>query len=375
MKTGNAHFATLFKKYRLRSEIRTLSEFGDLLAEEGYVYESSLFTRWENGERYPKKRETIIAILRIFAKRGGIWLIEDANSLLESVEQRDLNIQEAVALKSLFISEAQQPQQSIPSSFLSSRRNITKLLIGLFILGLICWTGIGLFFVNSNKTISSQRSQKLIVGTDPTLSPMEYLKQGQLVGYDIDLAHVIAKELDAEVVFKTIVFDDLFTALEEKQVDIVISAVSITEERRQKFDFSAPYLNTGQVIITRRNSTAINSTADLQGKKIAVQRGTTNEEEALKYTTPNLVIRFEDFVQATQALMEGTVDAVFTDLPNGIGITSTHPELKIAGEPFTDEYYAILLRKNDPLTNEVNEALNRLASEGILVELKQKWID
>ena len=91
-------FAQLFKKYRLRSEIETLSEFGDLLAEEGFVYETSLFTRWQKGDRIPKERAVLLAILSVFMKRGGIVSIEEANSLIESVNQRSLTYEESSSL-------------------------------------------------------------------------------------------------------------------------------------------------------------------------------------------------------------------------------------------------------------------------------------
>ena len=75
-------FAALFKKYRLRSEIETLSEFGDLLAEEGIVYETSLFTRWQNGERVPRDRKTLLTMVRVFSKKGGVKFLHEANHLL-----------------------------------------------------------------------------------------------------------------------------------------------------------------------------------------------------------------------------------------------------------------------------------------------------
>src|SRR3989338_11294469 len=83
-------FATLFKKYRLRSEIETLSEFGDLLAQEGIVYETSLFTRWQKGERVPKDRKVILTILGLFVKLGGLQTIEECNSFFEAANQRNL---------------------------------------------------------------------------------------------------------------------------------------------------------------------------------------------------------------------------------------------------------------------------------------------
>src|SRR3989344_9053461 len=99
--SDNAQFATLFKKYRLRSEIETLSEFGDLLAQEGLVYETSLFTRWQKGERVPKDRKILLAILKIFIKKCGIKSIDEANELLESSGQGYLTQSEVKSLSNL----------------------------------------------------------------------------------------------------------------------------------------------------------------------------------------------------------------------------------------------------------------------------------
>lgn len=217
--------------------------------------------------------------------------------------------------------------------------------------------------------------KKLVVGTDPTLQPMEYSENGKLLGYDIDLANFIGKELGVEVEFKNVVFDNIFTALEQKQIDMIISAVTITPERQQKYDFSSPYLNAGQVILTKKDNTSIKSTSDLKGKKIATQKGTTNEASAVKYTSDNLVIRYDDFEQATKALVNEEVDALFTDLPSGKGITLANPTLKIASDPFTNEYYGIVFRKEDPILEKVNQALDSIRVKGFLTDLKQKWLD
>lgn len=217
--------------------------------------------------------------------------------------------------------------------------------------------------------------QKLVVGTDPTYPPMESLENNKLTGYDIDLANFIGKELGAEIEFRQIVFDDLFTALEKKEIDMIISTVTVTDERKQKYDFSEPYLQGGQVLLTKKDNSAIITTTDLKGKKVGVQKGTTMEAEALKYTTDNMVIRFPDSVQATAALVKGDVDAISADLPGAKGITIANPTLKIAGDPFTQEYYAIVFRKGDPSIGEINKALSSLKVKGILADLKQQWLD
>lgn len=260
--------------------------------------------------------------------------------------------------------------------------NLGVILIILFIAGLLFAAWYFQKQIQKTNTLSSEPQpiatvlpKKIVIGTDPTLEPMEYEEEGKLVGYDIDLANFIGKELGAEVEFKNVVFDNIFTSLEEKQIDMIISAVTITPERQQKYDFSNQYLNAGQVILTQKDDNSIKSTADLKGKIIATQKGTTNEESALKYTSDNLVLRYPDFEQATQALITGKADALFTDLPSAKGITLANPTLKIASDPFTNEYYGIVFRKGDPLLNPVNQALDSIRVKGFLTDLKQKWLD
>ncbi len=227
--------------------------------------------------------------------------------------------------------------------------------------------------ISSNTTNIAQPT-KLIIGTDPTLPPMEYIENGMLTGYDIDFAYFMAKELGAQVEFKNIGFDNLFPAIEQKQIDMIISAVTITDERKQKYGFSDPYLNAGQVIITKKTTTDITSTTNLSGKKVGVQQGTTNETEALKYTKERMVIRFKDFEEAAKVLEVGNIDAIITDLPNAKGIVSKNKAFKIASDPFTFEYYGIVFRKdNTELITKINKALAALHQKGILEDLKQKW--
>lgn len=232
-------------------------------------------------------------------------------------------------------------------------------------------SGVG---INVQKILDSGM---LTIGTDATYAPMEYLDEsGKLVGYDVDLGSRIAQELGIETEFKNIAWDDLFQALVNGDVDMIIAGVSITEERKVLYDFSEPYLNAGQVIITQKTDTSIKATSDLAGKKIGVQSETTNEEEALRYTLPELVIGYKDFDLATKALVEGKVDAIFSDLTNAKSIISNNYSLKIASEPFTSDYYGIVIRKGEAdLKEKVDTILNTLRQRGILTLLKQKWLE
>lgn len=111
MTKSNQRFASLFKKYRLRSEIETLAEFGDLLAQEGIVYENSLFTRWQKGERVPSDRKVIVTIIRLFIKLGGIQTLQECNSFFEALNQKDLTKEELQLLFPYFKLESRNNTQ------------------------------------------------------------------------------------------------------------------------------------------------------------------------------------------------------------------------------------------------------------------------
>ncbi len=363
-------FAELFKKYRLRAEFETIASFSNALSEKGFFYEESIFSHWQKGTRTPTDRKLMLAIIGIFVERQAIKTREEADEVLASAGLGNLTEQEGERL-----------DVTIRKSSPPLRRyvifGIGTILLTLFLFGLVF-----VYFQSQRNYVSSPHTvpsavtepKKLVIGIDATLEPMEYLENGKLVGFDVDLGKNLAKELDADIEFRNIIFDDLFNALDQRQINMVISAVTITEERQQKYDFSDPYLNAGQVIIMRKENKTIRSIADLQGKKIATQTGTTNEQEALKHTSDRLVMRYPDFVQATQALIDGKVDALFTDLPNAKGITSKNSDLKIVSAPFTKEYYGIVFLKGDPSVTQINEALAVLRKKGVLDQLEKKWL-
>ncbi len=219
--------------------------------------------------------------------------------------------------------------------------------------------------------------EKIIVGTDSTFPPMEYKDENdELVGFDIDLVKNIAEEMGTTVEFQTLSWDNIFDDLEAGKIDMIASSVSITDERRERFIFSEPYINAGQVVVARASDETIRMPEDLSGKKVGVQRGTTNEVEAAKYTTDENIIRYDDFQLAAQDLVNGQVDAILSDLPGAKGIVNEHPELKIASDPFTNDFYGITFKKdNTQLRDAVNTALDSLSQKGILNSLKEQWLN
>ncbi len=218
--------------------------------------------------------------------------------------------------------------------------------------------------------------KNIVVGIDATFAPMEYKDDnGDYVGFDVDLVKNIADELGANVQFENIAWDNIFDDLEAGKIDMIASSVSITDERTERFIFSQPYINAGQVVVTASGS-AITKPEDMSAKKVGVQRGTTNESEAAKYTTDDLIIRYDDFQLAAQDLVDGKVDAILSDLPGAKGIISEHPELKISSDPFTNDFYGVTFKKdNTELRDAVDKALDSLRQKGVLNSLKEQWLN
>lgn len=367
-------FAELFKKYRLRAEFATFAEFGDALSEKGYYYEDSIFSHWQKGTRIPTERKLVLAIIGIFIDKHAITTLKEINEFLAVTSLGYLTEEEEEQFKKKINHTSHNP---------ISRFKIFGVLIISFIVLL------GLFFFYSYVQSHSQKDyeespptvpsavtepKKLVIGVDATLDPMEYLENDHLVGFDVDLGRYLAKELGADIEFRNIVFDNLFNSLEQRKINMIISAVTITGERKKTYDFSEPYLNAGQVIITKKTNKIIKGVADLKGKRIATQTGTTNEQEALKHTLDRLVIRYPDFVHATNALINGEADALFTDLPNATGIIAKNSDLKMISPPFTQEYYGIVFIKGDPSVTQINDAIASLRQKGILNKLEKKWL-
>jgi ABC-type amino acid transport substrate-binding protein len=228
--------------------------------------------------------------------------------------------------------------------------------------------------------------QKLLVGTENTYQPMEFLdpQTKSLTGFDVDLAKEIAKEFNVPVEFKTIDFDSIFAPqnlggknmLTNGDVDMLIDSVTITAQRQKAYLFSDPYLQVGQVALTKSDDTTIQSVADLHGKRIAVETSTSNQSLALSYTTSDKVVGVDNFPAAAQAVIDGQADAMLTDLTNAKGIILSHPGLKIATDPLTNEAYGIVISNNKKdLLTQINQILDTLRQRGTLEQLKQKWLE
>jgi len=244
-------------------------------------------------------------------------------------------------------------------------------LLGIILLG-------GYYYMGSQEEvvlINTISQGVLTVGTNTPYEPMEYVDEnGMYAGYDIDVIKNIAKNLGLTVVFKEYVWEELFESLSNKEVDVIISAITITSERSESMLFSIPYFNGGQSIVVKKTNTDIISEINLESKKIAVGSGTIGEDEAKKYTSSDLVIGFDDIELAFDSLIADEVDAVIVDYIVASVEVGQHEELKLAGEPFTQEYYGIATSlENRDLIENINYQIREMTREGDFSKLQVKW--
>lgn len=222
----------------------------------------------------------------------------------------------------------------------------------------------------------SKEKTEYIFGTDATWPPFEYIdEQGNLTGFDVELVELIGEKVGKNFVVKNIPWDTIFAGLLNGQYDAVASGVTITEDRMKTIDFSTVYAKVGQVVIVPTDS-AITGIDDLAGKKVGVQIGTTGDLALDEYGTDTK--RYDDIGLAIEDMLNGNLEAAVCDSTIAADFVLKNDKysslLKIAGEPFTAEEYAIGVKKgNTELLDLINEGIEKAKADGSFDELKAKW--
>lgn len=222
---------------------------------------------------------------------------------------------------------------------------------------------------------TSEATKKLIVGTSADFPPYEFHKvidgKDTIVGFDIDIAKEIATDMGAELEVKDLPFDSLLNELSSGRVDLVISGLSPTEERKKAIELSDIYYKAEQAIVVREADKEKYSTMDaVKNAKIGVQTGSIQEEiakeiEGAQITSLGKIAEIVLQLQTNRvdvAILEGPVAKSFVQNVSGLVITDAKPEAE-------DDGYAIGIKKgNTELLEQVNSTLSRLDSEGKIDE-------
>lgn len=226
---------------------------------------------------------------------------------------------------------------------------------------------------------------KLVAVGECTFAPFEYVDEetGEPAGFDVDLIKAIAEASNFEVEYKNLDWNSLIAALQTKEADLVVSGMTITDERALEVKFSDPYFESGQAWCVEEDS-PIKTLDDLSGKTVAVQINTTADYAAQRLDEkfkedgkPGLGIkRLEQAADVFNELKVKGVDAVISDIPVIQEYLKNNPDSGvIIPEPaFTVEYYGIAMRKQDKEIHDlVNKGLAKIKASGGYDELYEKY--
>ncbi|RQP23841.1 basic amino acid ABC transporter substrate-binding protein [Piscinibacter terrae] len=219
----------------------------------------------------------------------------------------------------------------------------------------------------------------LAVGTDAAYAPFESQNEkGEIVGFDIDVVKAVAAKAGLEVKFVNTPWEGIFNALNQGDRDLLVSAITITDQRKQTMDFSSPYFDAVQLIAVKADA-KVAKFDDLKPLKVGVQTGTTGDEAVSKLQgkTSTNIKRFESTPLALKELEAGGLDAVVADNGVVINYVANNAGAKfktVSDTSFTPEQYGLAVKKgNAELLAKVNKGLADIKSDGTYDNLYKKY--
>ena len=221
------------------------------------------------------------------------------------------------------------------------------------------------------------QNKELVVGSSATYRPFAYESPTkEIVGYDVDMIKAIAQKAGLQIKIVNTPWTGIFAALNNGDVDLVISGVTINDNRKQSYDFTTPYFEARQLIAVHSNSTA-KGLKDLAGKKIGVVTGSTGDDMASREfgkTNPD-IRRFESTPVVISELANNGLDAAIGD--NGVIAfrTQEHKQLKtVSDASFPKEYFGIVVKQgNKDLLVKLNAGLAAVKADGSYATIYKKW--
>ncbi len=236
-------------------------------------------------------------------------------------------------------------------------------------LSLLC-----LFALNSCGSSSDETTLTVAVSADNP--PYEFIQDGKIVGLDVEIIEALGAALGKKVIIKNLDFPGLFPALSSKNIDCVISAISVTEARKEHFDFTDVYASSPMSMIVR-DADGFKTIDDLNGKTIGVQLGTTWEIEAKKIaeTHPGTIIRsLSNNLVLIEELKSGSVDAVLLEKMQVAEFIKNNSGLSFFDPAGLSSDFAIVLNKGSDLLPKLNKAIGELQKNGKLETIINRWL-
>ncbi|WP_459615061.1 transporter substrate-binding domain-containing protein [Bordetella sp. 2513F-2] len=221
----------------------------------------------------------------------------------------------------------------------------------------------------------AQAADTIRAVTDATFPPMEFVKDGKRTGFDIELVEALGQAMGKKIEWIDIDFKGLIPAIQAGRADIAVSAIYITDARKQVVDFTDPYYAGGLVVLTKKDG-PIKSLKDLDGRKVSVQVG-TKSVNFLKENHPKVErVEVEKNQEMFNLVQIGRADAAVTGKPAAKLFAQSTTDLTVLDEQLTTEDYGIAVSKRTPeLTRDLNAALATLKQDGTYARIVNKWFE
>lgn len=221
--------------------------------------------------------------------------------------------------------------------------------------------------------------RRVVVALENGYVPFSYIRTDtrEAVGWDYDALHELGRRLNFTPDFREIAWDSLIQGVATGQFDIAADGITITPERAQVVDYSAPYLTIRQRLLIRADETRFDTMrafAALPDTRIGAQKGNTNYGVSEKLVGPRRVAAYDGFGELIQALLTRDVDAVIVDDVTGYGFVRLNPgKLRLTADSLEEQELGFIFPKNSPLREAVNAALAAMKADGALERLNAKW--
>ncbi|MEI7352903.1 arginine ABC transporter substrate-binding protein, partial [Pectobacterium parmentieri] len=225
---------------------------------------------------------------------------------------------------------------------------------------------------------SATAADTIRFASSATYPPFESLDaSNEIVGFDMDLAKALCKQMQATCTFTNQAFDSLIPALKFRRYDAVISGMDITPERSKQVAFTQPYYANSAVVIAQKGK--FSDFAAMKGKRIGMENGTTHQKYMHDKHPEVQTVSYDSYQNAVLDLKNGRIDGVFGDTAVVNEWIKTSPELTTVGEHVTDaEYFGtglgIAVRPDDKaLLEKLNNALDAIKADGTYKTINDKW--
>ena len=224
-----------------------------------------------------------------------------------------------------------------------------------------------------------QQKGEITIGVKFDVPPFGFKnpQTDEVEGFDVDLGRAVAEKLGVEPKFIEAISDNRIPFLQDGTADLILSTMTINEERVGEINFSDPYFIAKGRILVKSDNDEIQGVEDLGGKNVCTALGSTYEA-TLKKQAPKAKLKLVDsYSECLELLQNGSVDAVSTDdvILTGMIIQTGGDELKLVGDELTQEPYGAGIKKGEQeVTDFVNSVFEEMKSDGRWAELYQKWV-